>query len=242
MVTTEHRRVVGEAGVRMNGTLFQALQLGDSFFPIGVFSFSQALESFVQDQLVDDVASLSEYLESLLEQVAWTDGIALLHACDAAARGDVAGLIAVDQEIRAFKLGQESRTMTARTGRQLLRVGVALWPAALVQAERLTRDRLLVPTYPVALGCVAAAAGLEAADAFALELYSTAACICGAALRLLRVDHIQMQKLLLQANSWSRDLYTACHDRDLADMRTSAPALDVEGMRHEQAFVRLFAN
>ncbi|MDB4894951.1 MAG: urease accessory protein UreF, partial [Firmicutes bacterium] len=122
----------------MNRELYQALQLGDSFFPIGVFSFSQALESFVQDKLVHDPATLADYLENLLEQVAWTDGIALLHACDAAACHDTAGLIEADREIRAFKLGKESRTMTAKTGRQLLRVGLNLWPAALAEANRLT--------------------------------------------------------------------------------------------------------
>lgn len=220
--------------------LYQALQLGDSAFPIGVFSFSQALERFVQDGLVTEMTGLSEYLHDLLEQVAWTDGIALLAACDAATKWD--RLIDIDQEIGAFKLGKESRAMTTKTGRQLLRLGAELWPEPLADLALLTRQGRLVPTYPVALGCVATAAGLTRSEAFVLELYSTAASVCGAALRLMRIDHLQIQRLLLQANAWSGALLAECEGQTLSAMRTSGPLLEIEGMRHERSFVRMFAN
>lgn len=222
--------------------LYQALQLGDSAFPIGVFSFSQALERYVQDRLVTDLASLSEYLQDLLHQVAWTDGIALLAACDAFASGDLAQMIRIDQEVSAFKLGKESRAMTTKTGRQLLRLGAELWPEPLADVALLVKQGRLVPTYPVALGCVATAAGLTRSEAFILELYSTAAAVCGAAMRLMRVDHVQVQRLLLQANAWSGALLAECADQPLSAMRTTGPLLEIEGMRHERSEVRIFAN
>lgn len=220
--------------------LYHALQLGDSAFPIGVFSFSQALERYVQDRLVTDLESLSEYLQDLLHQVAWTDGIALLATCDA--QGALDRLIRIDQEVGAFKLGKESRAMTTKTGRQLLRLGAELWPEPLADVALLAKQGRLIPTYPVALGCVASAAGLTRSEAFILELYSTAAAVCGAAMRLMRVDHIQVQRLLLQANAWSGALLAECADQPLDAMRTTGPLLEIEGMRHERSEVRIFAN
>lgn len=226
----------------MDGKRFSLLQLGDTFFPIGIFNFSQALESMVQDGFVHDEQTLSQYLADMMAQVAWTDGIALLNAHDAAGRQDAETLVAIDAELLAVKLGQESRTMSVKTGRQLMRVGETLWPEGLADLQRLSREGRVVPTYPVSLGVVLKAAGLDRSDAFELEMYSTASCACGAALRLMRVDHIQMQRLLLKANDWSQALYKQCADRALPDMRTFGPVIEIEGMRHEHADVRMFAN
>src|SRR5215831_5776913 len=97
-----------------SGLLARLLQFGDSMFPIGGFSFSCGLESAVQTGVVKDRAMLREFARAALEQAARGDGIALIAAHRAATVGDVEALVAIDRQVFARKLSDETRLMSTR--------------------------------------------------------------------------------------------------------------------------------
>src|SRR5262249_57738090 len=76
--------------------LVRALQLGDSMFPIGGFSFSCGVESAIQTGVVADAATLHAFTRTAVEQAARGDGIALIAAHRAAVVGDLEALIHID--------------------------------------------------------------------------------------------------------------------------------------------------
>ena len=39
----------------------KALQISDTFFPVGMYNFSHGLESFVQEEMVKDVDDVSRF-------------------------------------------------------------------------------------------------------------------------------------------------------------------------------------
>ena len=101
------------------GLVMRLLQLGDSAFPVGAFSFSNGLEAAVQQAVVRDAETLAQFVRTATEQSAACDGIALLAAHRAARDGDRDGVIRADRALFRRKLNEEMRTMTVRMGQKL---------------------------------------------------------------------------------------------------------------------------
>jgi urease accessory protein len=102
------------------------------------------------------------------------------------------------------------------------------------------------PHYPVALGLVAAAAGIAADQAAGVAAYGAVAGPAGAALRLLGLDPYQTHALLARlAPECDAIAATACSTMDgpVDDLPApTAPLLDISAEHHATWEVRLFAS
>jgi urease accessory protein len=223
--------------------LARFLQFGDSMFPVGAFAFSGGLESAIQKRVVTDKVTLAAYARTSLQQAAMGDGIALIRAHRAAAAGDVDELVRIDGHVHARKLSSETRTMTVRMGRKHAELALAVTGAPVVAAWH---SRILAGTtpgcYAVALAASFAAQGLTSRDAFVVHQYGVAAMILGAALRLMRVSHVDTQRLLYELGAEADATYEAATLARLEDMASFAPLVEVLAAVHVKAHVRLFMN
>jgi urease accessory protein len=219
------------------------LQFGDSMFPIGGFSFSCGLESAVQTGVVKDRATLHEFTRTALDQAARGDGIALVAAHRAATAGDVEALIAIDAQVFARKPSDERRLMSTRMGRKFTEIGVEIVGAPLLETwlDRITAGAT-PGTYPIALAINFAAQGLSPRDAFVVHQYGVATAILGAALRLMRVSHVDTQAMLYDLNARAEAAYETAAAARLSDMAGFAPLADILAAVHTKAHVRLFMN
>ena len=230
------------------GSLARLLQFGDSMFPIGGFSFSCGLESAVQTGVVNDRATLHAFARTALEQAARGDGIALVAAHRAAmasdvVTGDVEALIAIDRQVFARKPSHETRTMSTRVGRKFTEIGVEVVGAPLIRTWLARIAEGATPgCYPVALAVNFAAQGLSAREAFLVHHYGVATAILGAALRLMRVSHVDTQAILYDLNAGVEAAYETAAAAQLSDMAGFAPLSDILAAVHTKAHVRLFMN
>src|SRR3954467_15292872 len=141
-----------------------ALLLADSRFPSGSYAHSLGLEQAVAEGL-DDVPA---FMAARLRLVAAADARFAVEA----RRGDV-----LEAEWCARCPSPVLRDAARRLGAHVLRSAAAIWP---VPQSRLPR--------PLALGVVAAAAGLDDETTALLSLYDDAATVASAALKLLPLD------------------------------------------------------
>jgi urease accessory protein len=223
--------------------LARVLQFGDSMFPIGGFSFSCGLESAIQEGVVADVATLRAFARTAVEQAARGDGIALIAAHRAAASGDVDALIRIDQQVHARKLSDEMRTMSVRMGKKFTEMGVRVIGAPLLRRWRECIDTSVTPgCYPVALAVNFAAQGLPAREAFVVHQYGLAATILSAALRLMKISHVETQTILYELNGRADAGYAHAAAARLSDMSGYAPLTEILAAVHAKAHVRLFMN
>src|SRR5260221_700900 len=79
-------------------------------------------------------------------------------------------------------------------------------------------------------------AGLEAASAF---LYATGALLVGAALRLLPMGQLEGQRVLWGLHPVIERLAREAARRNVADLWSFTPGLDIAGIRHERLPARL---
>ena len=223
--------------------LSRALQFGDSVFPVGGFAFSGGLESAIQKRVVTDAASLEAYTRTALEQAALGDGIAIVAAHRAAGAEDIEAVARIDRQVYARKLSSETRTMTVRMGKKFAEMGAEVIGAPLLAAWRAKIEAGGTPgCYPVSLALNFAVQGLPARDAFVVHQYGVASMILSAALRLMKISHVDTQRILYRLDTGTDADYEAAAAARLEDMAGFAPLTEILAAVHVKAHVRLFMN
>lgn len=223
--------------------LARLLQFSDSALPIGSFAFSNGLESAVQTGIVSDPASLQEYAELVLRQSARMDGIALLHAYRAALDADRDGIIAADDELLCRRVGEEQQLMLTRVGKKFAELVMKISPSPLLETWLSDIRAGATPgCHAIGQGIVLAHFGADETESFVMHQYGIASMILGAALRLMRIDHVDTQRILFTLQQRAETDYRAVRDLALDEMSAFAPVFDLLVAHHTTAHVRLFMN
>src|SRR5438067_7313474 len=103
--------------------LLALLQLSDPTLPVGGFSHSAGLETYVQYGIVKDKASAREFITTQLSQnIFYTDAALVSSAFDAAEKNDFISLLQLDEECTAVKLPREIRQASQKLGGRLLKI------------------------------------------------------------------------------------------------------------------------
>jgi urease accessory protein len=208
------------------------LLLADSRFPAGAHAHSLGLEQAVNDGLKDVPAFAAARLRLVAEADARVAVAARRAASGAPNRADLA---AVEDEWLARCPSAILREIGCRLGAQLLRTAAEIWPG--VEVRRTPR--------PVALGIVAAAAGIDDEGTALLALYDDAATVTSAALKLLPLDPAVttrwLAELAPQMALAARAI--AADDRPLAEQPApAAVAIELAATVHHHTRERLFAS
>ncbi|MFH5925348.1 urease accessory protein UreF [Roseomonas xinghualingensis] len=223
--------------------LARLLQFSDTTLPIGSFAFSNSLESALQTGIVNDPASLLQYVEFILRQSARMDGVALLHAHRAAIAGTYDAILEADCELLCRRVGEEQQLMLTRVGKKLAELVLKITPSSTL--ERWLADIRTGATpgcFPIGQAIALAHMGADEAETFVMHQYGVASMILSAALRLMRIDHLDTQRILFKAQERANDDYLAVCSLCLDDMATFAPVFDVLVAHHTTTHVRLFMN
>lgn len=227
----------------MTDVLVAVLQYSDGLFPAGGFAHSLGLETYVQDGRITDAAGLDRFVTAQLEGSAGpTDAAAAVLAARATHDADVASVVALDVRVDVMKLVPEARAASRQMGRQLLRIATALRDdhvrAAIAAAVAAGTAH---GHHAVVFGAVLGGDG-AADDAVATAyLYSTAAMLVGAGVRLLSLGQLDGQRVLAAMRPRIGQLTAAAvAARSVDDLWSFTPALELAGLRHATLDARLF--
>nr|WP_157735563.1 urease accessory UreF family protein [Pseudofrankia inefficax] len=225
------------------------LVLADGRLPAGGHAHSGGMEAAIVDGGIRGLDDLAEFLRGRLSTAGLLSAAFAAAACEASQHGREASqdgelLAALDTELDARTPSPAQRDASRAQGRTLLRAGRAAWDlagAALPAA----------PHHPVALGVVAAAAGLGPADAALVACYGAVSGPASAATRLLGLDPLAVTglqaRLAVEVESVAATA-TAAATAALAAGRPdllpapSAVRLDLLAERHRAAPVRMFTS
>ena len=222
--------------------LVTLLQLADGLFPAGGFAHSLGLETYVQDGRVRDGAGLEAFVVAQLEGAAGpADAVAVAVAVRAAAAGERGAWMDLDARLEAMKTVPEFRAASRQMGRQTARVAAALGADDFVTAVAQAIDDGLAPGHHAAVfGAALGRRGVEAEMAAAAYLYSTAALLVGAGLRLLPVGQLEGQTVLAAVRPRVVRLAALAATTAVEDMWSFTPAIELAGVRHAMLDMRLF--
>ena len=96
---------------------FYLLQINDALFPIGAYSHSQGLETYIQRGIVHDKATAKEYIHHKIRwNLAFTELLAARLSYLAAAYGDLEQLLSIEEILEASRIPMEQREAARKMG------------------------------------------------------------------------------------------------------------------------------
>ncbi|MEM9163039.1 MAG: urease accessory UreF family protein [Cyanobacteria bacterium P01_F01_bin.4] len=220
------------------------MQLADSFFPSGSFTFSHGLEALTQSRQVQTAQDFQGFLEILLHQkVGPTDLVALRYAYQASLNQDLAEIYQADHQLFAQTLVQDTRQAQQKSGRALLMVARTTWPDPQLDtlAAAISHQRCH-GLHPIVFAVVGQVATLTQEDTALAFLHGFITGLCGAAIRLGLFGHLQAQQILKTLAPTVTAVMNESLSLSLEDMWACAPALEIAQMGHRQLSARQFSN
>ena len=104
-------------------SLLHLFHLCDSTLPIGGFSHSAGLETYVQEGMITSKETAKEFVaRQLSENIFYTDAALVSLAYDAACNNDIHTILQLDETCTAVKLPREVRLASNKLGIRLLKI------------------------------------------------------------------------------------------------------------------------
>lgn len=221
----------------------KALQISDTFFPVGMFNFSHGLESFVQEEMVKNVDDVLVLLDNVLShQIAPADCVALANGYRAAEQSDLNTLLLVDEMLYAMKLSFENRECSVKTGKCLLSNILLMVPENLILCDfnEKVRAGISPGNYAVALGLGGHLLGITCSEVMMIELYSFCVSFVSAAMKLVSINHYEAVKIINDLQPLLVDIIKKNIHKVPDEMYSCAPLVDIMSIKHERSTVRMF--
>jgi urease accessory protein len=218
-------------------SLLALLQFVSPALPIGAYSYSEGIETLVQNGKVKDLATLEHWLQQELKYGAIAvEAVVLLRAYASVETGQFDRLSYWNDWLSAFRETEEMREQSWQMGRSLSRLLIDLQPS-------------LQPTFTACGdGCNLTIAFAIAAHHWQIEphtavlgyLYSWAANLANAGVRLIPLGQTQGQRLLLNLYPILEVTAIAAMNAQENDLKNCGWGLAIASMQHETLYSRLF--
>ncbi|WP_291906730.1 urease accessory protein UreF [Chitinophaga sp. CB10] len=218
------------------------LHLSDPTLPIGAYTHSNGLETYVQQGIVHNAATAEQYvLQMLRANLHFNDAAFVCLAYHAAAANDLAQLLLLDEELGALKLPVEIKSASQKLGLRLIKIfrRQAEYPLA-TAFEAAIAAKKTEGHFAVAYGVYAFLLGIPLPEALYAFYYNAAAGMVTNAVKLVPLGQLDGQDILFRMQATIAALITPTMelDRDLVGVCNTG--FDIRCMQHERLYSRLY--
>jgi urease accessory protein len=218
--------------------LLQLIWLASPALPIGGFSYSEGLEAAIEQGLVHNEASATDWVVDQLHLTQSRGDMAVMaQAIPAWQSMDTQRLQALNDWVMATRETAEMRLQAEQMGRSLLD-----WLRNLQQASdtQLQCCAQLPPTYPLAMALALSLAHAPLDQALQAVAFGWAENMTQAALKAVPLGQSAGQRMLARlAREIPQAVHTAMHLND-EDRQSFSPMLAILSSRHETQYSRIF--
>ena len=197
-------------------------------YPVGGFAYSHGLENLVEAGKVHNVATLRNWLESVLDLGSGRSGAVFLAS---AYRAKPNGVADVDNCARAFAPSNELLAESERQGMAFAKTTKAVWD-----------KQFDCIAYPVAVGRAARIHGLPLRLTAEMFLHAFLSNLVSASLRLLPIGQTQGQQLISELTPLCIRVAEESLDGDIESLSSTAFLCDIASMQHETQTTRIFSS
>lgn len=220
-----------------SNTLLHLLQLASPALPVGAYSYSEGLETLVDQGAITDKQSLNHWLEQELRYGAIRiEAAVMVRAYRAMHLGDNSALVYWNQWLSAARETEELRRSSWQMGRSLIKLLLEVEPQILPIASFIGNPC----NYALAFGIASAYWQISLPDVLLGYLHSWATNLIAAAIKLIPLGQTAGQQVLL--NLYTNISYAADNIINLKDddLISCSWGLSLASMAHETQYTRLF--
>jgi urease accessory protein len=218
------------------------LHLSDPTLPIGAYSHSYGLETYVQLGLVHSAASAKIFIFEFFEaNFKANDASYMRLAYQAAIENNLERLILLDQEETASKAPKEIRIASQKLGTRLIKIFQRNFEIPLIKAfEQAIEEKKIQGHYSIIYGIYAQSLEIPLRDALFSFYYNAAVGLVTNSVKLIPLGQLDGQDILFEFNKIIPKLVenTLTLPRELVG--TSSIGLDIRSMQHEYLYSRLY--
>ena len=217
-------------------------QISDSFFPTGLYSTSNGLESLFMEKKITSKEELVQFISAqLVQQLGPCDCVALANTIKLAQKNQLDSILKLDEMLFVIKGIKEIRDTSCRMGMQLLKT-VTKFKGHTILAKFLehTQNNMTPCTYPVAFGICCVTLGIDKEKSLLSFLYGFVVSIVGAALRLGLVQHFQGQEVIHELKIILVKTIQENKNKTIHEIWQFSPQIDIYQMHHEKMDSKMF--
>lgn len=228
----------------MSDKLFYLLQINDALFPIGGYSHSQGLETYIQKGIVHDQASAARYLQ---QKLCWSTAPAELLAVrlvhEYAATSDLCGILRIETLLDASRIPAEqrdaSRKMGARFAKTMGKLELPIPPKSIFHQYLQTREGTSI-NHCCIYGVFCAAMEISLEETLTHYLYAQTSAMATNCVKTVPLSQSTGQKLLSACYPCMQELIQQAKGQTEDDLCLSAPGFDIRGIQHERLYSRIY--
>lgn len=222
---------------------FLLLQINDSLFPIGGYSHSYGLETYIQKGLVGNAAAAEEYIRRRLRyNFLYADLLAARLSWEAARSSRAEALEELENVMEASRIPFEIREAARRLGSRFIKTLDKMeipWTDPFFQ-EYLKRRQTKSLCHPCAYGAVCACTGIPLKDALLNFLYAQASAMVTNCVKLIPLSQSEGQRILSELYPLFDEILDEVQRADAEMLCASTPAFDLRSIQHESLYSRLY--
>lgn len=228
----------------MSDKLFYLLQVNDALFPIGGYSHSQGLETYIQKGIVCDERSAEEYiLHKLKWNMEYTELLAVRLAWERTQASDLDGLLRLEEILEASRLPMEQRDASKKMGSRFVKTVEKLGLAELesgIFADYVVARKGQIMNHPVVYGVFCGALGIDLPNVLSHFLYAQTSAMVTNCVKSIPLSQTAGQKILADCYGCFQEILASVSSLTEEDLCLSAPGFDVRGMQHEKLYSRIY--
>lgn len=219
----------------MNNGYLKLMQALDSLFPIGTFTLSNGMETYVQKNIVTDMQSLSEFLNSYIYVLPFND---LGFAAKSAQNVD---FILLDELCTTSKSPMEIREGSRKLCARFLKLENSMedYPLLNSYAEAIAKNKC-TGHHSIAIGLFISDIKMELNQGLEMYCYSILSAMVNHAVKLVPMRQLDGQKCLCNAIKNIPFAVKKALKTDIQDLGIGGMGFDLRSMQHEKLYSRLY--
>lgn len=219
------------------------LQVNDALFPIGGYSHSYGLETYIQKDLVYDVKTAREYIKRKLKlDFLYSDLLPVKLAYEYAKNNEIDKLIELEDIIEASRIPDEIRSASHKLGSRFIKtvtnLNIKYRNDIFKKYEEMRKGQYV--NYSIVYGVFCAACEIEYMDTVEHFMYSQTSAMVTNCVKSVPLSQTNGQKLLVECYGEFIEILEKLEGLDERMLCLSTPGFDVRCIQHEGLYSRIY--
>jgi urease accessory protein len=219
----------------MKADILRLTQSLDSLFPIGSYTLSNGMETYVQKGIVYDRESLEKHLAAYLYMLSFNDlafAVKAYNGYDVKKLDELCGALKAPEELRSGSIKQCIRFLKLHT--------------ELDNYPKLTKYKEYIEKgecdghYCIAMGLFIKEIEVDIAEGLELYCYSILSTMANHAVKLVPLRQLDGQKALLSVMAEIPKAVERAMQTELDEIGACGCGFDIRSMQHEKLYSRLY--